>query len=94
MNKNTSTFVVLAIFVAGSIEAARLPGTVNIQNSGQVGCPEIVPCCGVFPYFASSLFTNGHFGHSDFVLYFASFPYFAVPYCECLRYLLNRIAKS
>jgi len=26
MNKNTSTLVVLAIFVAGSIEAARLPG--------------------------------------------------------------------
>ena len=61
--------------------------TVEAHNSGQVGCPEIVPYCGVFPYFASSLFTNGHFGHSGVVPYFASFPYFAVPYCEHLLYL-------
>ena len=52
--------------------------TVESHNSGQVGCPEIVP------YFASSLFTNGHFGHSGVVPYFASFPYFASPYCERL----------
>ena len=54
--------------------------TVEPHNSGQVGCPEIVPYCGVFPYFASSLFTYGHFGHAVFV------PYFAVPYCERLLY--------
>ena len=60
--------------------------TVEPYNSGQVGCPEIVPYCGIFPYFASSLFTNGHFGHSGFVPYFASFPYFASPYCERLLY--------
>ena len=40
--------------------------TVESHNSGQVGHPEIVPYCRVFPYFASSLFTNGHFGHSGF----------------------------
>ena len=65
---------------------------VESHNSGQVGCPEIVPYCGVFPYFASSLFTNGHFGHSGFV------PYFASPYCErllhfvlsnCMYYILK-----
>ena len=55
--------------------------TVESHNSEQVGCPEIVPYCGVFPYFASSLFTNGHFGHSGFV------PYFASPYCERLLYM-------
>ena len=63
--------------------------TVESHNSGQVGRPEIVPYCGIFPYFASSLFTNGHFGHSGFVPYFASFPYFAVPYCERLLYVLD-----
>ena len=52
--------------------------TVESHNSGQVGCPEIVPYCG------GSLFTNGQFGHSSFVPYFASFPYFAVPYFERL----------
>ena len=62
--------------------------TVEAHNSGQVGSPEIVPYCGIFPYFASSLFINGHFGHSGFVLYFASFPYFAVPYCQRLLYIL------
>ena len=28
--------------------------TVESHNSGQVGRPEIVPYCGIFPYFASS----------------------------------------
>ena len=41
--------------------------TVEPHNTGQVGCPEIVPYCGVFPYFASTLFTNGHFGRSGFI---------------------------
>ena len=67
----------------------RVTCTVESHNSGQVGRPEIVPYCGIFPYFASSLFTNGHFGHSGFVPYFASFPYFAVPYCEHLLYVLT-----
>ena len=66
--------------------------TVESHNSGQVGCLEVVPYCGVFPYFASSLFINGHFGHSGFVPYFASFPYFAVPYCERLLYI-NALAQ-
>jgi hypothetical protein len=60
---------------------------VEPHNSGQVGCLEIVPYCGGFPYFASSLFTNGHFGQSGVVPYFASFPYFASPFCECVLYL-------
>ena len=68
--------------------------TVEPHNSGQVGCPEIVPYCGVFPYFASSLFTNGHFGHSGFVPYFASFPYFASPYFEHLPYNIHRVVQT
>ena len=64
------------------------------HNSGQVGRPEIVPYSGIFPYFASSLFTNGHFGHSGFVPYFASFPYFAVPYCERWMYIKTTVCVA
>ena len=45
------------------------------HNSGQVGCPEIIPYCGIFPYFA-----NGQFGPLGVI------PYFASPYCERLLY--------
>ena len=65
----------------------------RISHQRQVGRPEIVPYGGVFPYFASSLFTNGHFGHSGAVPYFASFPYFAVPYCKRLLYCQTSVGN-
>ena len=76
----------LLSFLCQHMNWLLISNTVEAHNSGQVGHQEIVPYCGIFPYFASSLFTNGHFGHSGFVPYFASFPYFAVPYCERLLY--------
>ena len=87
MRKNNSAYVnsknqasKLCKTIEWQTNCSDLISTVEAHNSGQVGCPEIVPYCRIFPYFASSLFTYGHFGHAVFV------PYFAVPYCERLLY--------
>ena len=52
------------------VQYSRVCNTVESHNSGQVGRLEIVPYCRIFPYFASSLLTNGHFGHSGCPLFY------------------------